>query len=196
MEILLIGAIWAISSLLIWLILRFDCKEVKIDRRLWLLPLIGAAITVGIMTLQKISSSFAVFYSILAAYLITAAIIDREIQMVHDFLHVLAIVPGIVLLLMKPGSIYALVALILFVILQLVLFRRMYGTADCLVFSACALYLTAQGHGMLTYLLHMAATFGLLGIVQAYRHNINAKGNLKKPVALVPYIAVTIWIFI
>jgi hypothetical protein len=196
MEIIVLLEIGAISSLLLWIILRFDSDAITVNRRIWLLPVMGAFIAVGILWVKELSPTLELFYGILAAYLITAAIIDKEIQMVHDFLHIVAIVPGVILLCRQPFEKIGILELLLFVLLQILLFRRMYGTADCLVFSTCALYMTALGHGMLTYLMHMAATFSLLVIVQAYHHNINKKGNLNKPVALVPYIAATVLIFL
>lgn len=44
----------------------------------------------------------------------------------------------------------------------------------------------------------MLVSFGILGMVQLLRHNINAKGNLKKPVPFIPYIALAfllLWIW-
>jgi len=135
-------------------------------------------------------------YGVLAAYLVTASITDRQTKMVHDFLHLAGGLAGVALLIYRwPGQEVFREAVI-FIGLQMLLFRKLYGTADCLVFSVCALYLAAEGKDLMTYLLHMSATFLLLAVVQACRKNINRKGNLKEPVALVPYIAATLGIFI
>jgi len=135
-------------------------------------------------------------YGVLAAYLVTASITDRQTKMVHDFLHLAGGLAGVALLIYRwPGQEVFREAVI-FIGLQMLLFRKLYGTADCLVFSVCALYLAAEGKNLMTYLLHMSATFLLLAVVQACRKNINRKGNLKEPVALVPYIAATLGIFI
>jgi len=135
-------------------------------------------------------------YGVLAAYLVTASITDRQTKMVYDFLHLAGGLAGVALLIYRwPGQEVFREAVI-FIGLQMLLFRKLYGTADCLVFSVCALYLAAEGKNLMTYLLHMSATFLLLAVVQACRKNINRKGNLKEPVALVPYIAATLGIFI
>jgi len=135
-------------------------------------------------------------YGVLAAYLVTASITDRQTKMVYDFLHLAGGLAGVALLIYRwPGQEVFREAVI-FIGLQMLLFRKLYGTADCLVFSVCALYLAAEGKDLMTYLLHMSATFLLLAVVQACRKNINRKGNLKEPVALVPYIAATLGIFI
>ena len=78
--------------------------------------------------------------------------------------------------------------LMCFAALQLILFRRMYGGADCLAFTMCAAYTTAHGGGLLEALCVMLDTFLLLFPVQLFKRNINRQGNLKEPVALIPYI--------
>lgn len=76
-----------------------------------------------------------------------------------------------------------------FTALQVFIFRKMYGGADCLAFVVCALYLSIQHCRLLDYLLHMMFTFIALATVQMLRRNINRQGNLKVPVPLIPYIA-------
>lgn len=77
----------------------------------------------------------------------------------------------------------------LFGILQFGLFSRFYGKADCFAFVCCSLVLAAYGGGLREYLLHMLLAISLLGGVQILRDNINTRGNLKRPVAFIPYIA-------
>lgn len=136
------------------------------------------------------------FYVIFAAYLITCAILDKQTKSVYDFLHLVAGLAGISLLILQSPDGAIIKGLVIFSLLQLLLFHRFYGLADCFTFIICAIYLAARGHDLLIYLLHMGATYLLLTIVQAFRHNINRKGNLKQPVALIPYIAATVWIFL
>lgn len=132
---------------------------------------------------------------ILAAYLLVAAIQDHQSCEVYDFLHILAVPAGGVFVLMSPTK-EKIISLVIFFVIQFGLFMRMYGAGDGLVFLVCAIYESRFGHGLATYLLHMAAVFALLGIVQGLKHNINKRGNLKKPVPLVPYIAGTVWFFL
>lgn len=80
-----------------------------------------------------------------------------------------------------------------FVLLQYLWFSRFYGRADCHAFCVCAAMLAACGYGYADYLTHMAVVFGSLSVIQFCRGNIARNGRLKKPVALVPYIAAAFW---
>ncbi len=73
--------------------------------------------------------------------------------------------------------------------LQMHLFAKMYGKADCFAFGCCSLIFAAYGGGMFLYLCHMLISVFLMGIVQVFRKNIGKNGNLKKPVAFIPYIS-------
>ena len=59
-----------------------------------------------------------------------------------------------------------------------------YGLANPVL-----LIFAAYGGGMFLYLCHMLISVFLMGIVQAFRKNIGKNGNLKKPVAFIPYIS-------
>ncbi len=135
-------------------------------------------------------------YGVFAAYLITVATIDYQTQLVHDFLHIIGVIAGIILLVIQQPEWFVIKGLLLFVGLQLLIFKRIYGTADCFTFIVCAIFIACSNHGLLTYLWHMGATIILLGVIQGFQKNINKRGNLKVPVALVPYIAITVWIFV
>lgn len=132
---------------------------------------------------------------VLAAYLLIASVQDFQTYEVYDFLHCIMFVLGIVLIIWiipsgKMGS------FLLYVLVQKFLFMRMYGAADGFVFLVCALFESVFGEGMLTFLQHMALTYLVLGVIQGWRKNIDRKGNLKQPVAFVPYIAATVWLFL
>lgn len=81
------------------------------------------------------------------------------------------------------------VQIVFFVLLQFLLFDGMYGRADCFAFSCCSILLGAYGGGIREFLLHMLFSIGILGIMQLCRRNVNSRGNLKEPVAFIPYIA-------
>lgn len=81
----------------------------------------------------------------------------------------------------------------LFILLQLKLFSKMYGRADCYAFSVCAVAEAAAGLPFGGYLLHMLLSFLLLALVQALRRNIGKNGNLRRPVAFLPYITLAFW---
>lgn len=81
------------------------------------------------------------------------------------------------------------VQIVLFVLLQFLLFDGMYGRADCFAFSCCSILLGAFGGGIREFLLHMLFSIGILGVIQLCRGNVNGQGNLKEPAAFIPYIA-------
>lgn len=80
-----------------------------------------------------------------------------------------------------------------FIILQLSLFPKMYGRADCYAFSVCAVAEAAAGLSLAGYFLHMLLSFIFLAFVQALRHNIGKGGNLRRPVPFLPYITLAFW---
>lgn len=89
-----------------------------------------------------------------------------------------------------------LVGLVVFAGLQLVVFARMYGKADCYAFCVCAVAYAAAGIDMVGYLLHMLLSFMLLAVVQGARRNIGKDGNLKTPVPFLPYITLAFLILL
>lgn len=179
----------AMFQMLLWI-----DREIRVFRkdRKWIL-LCAAAAGAAIRLLDPAGPYG---FEVLASYLTVVSFEDVRTRNVHDFLHFAAGIPGVCLLASNWTGWPSVSWLFLFWALQAVLFRRMYGAADCCVFSVCAMYLAALGLGFREALLHMLATFILLAVVQALRKNINRQGNLKKPVALTPYIAAAIWIFI
>lgn len=85
-------------------------------------------------------------------------------------------------------------ALFFFCLLQQLFFSRMYGRADCHAFCVCAAAECALGMGAVGYLVHMLLAYILLAAVQGVRRNIGRKGNLKVPVAFLPYITLSFWL--
>ncbi len=86
-----------------------------------------------------------------------------------------------------------LLSLAIYIFLQEMLFAKMYGRADCHAFVVCAVVECAFGMKLREYLWQMLFAFGGLAVVQAFRHNINRKGNLKEPVAFLPYVTFSFW---
>ena len=123
--------------------------------------------------------------------LVTAAYSDFLTREVYDLVYFPAITAGLLelVILQVPLPILTVIEILQFTLIQWFVFRFFYGEADCFIFITCAIYLAALGGGFLEFMLLMAGTFLLLAIIQAFRKNINKKGNLKEPVALIPYIA-------
>jgi len=128
-------------------------------------------------------------YLVLALYLTVCAITDLKTCKVYDILQVPTAVAGAVLCLQQAPLPEGGRGLVIFALLQYLLFMRFYGEGDVMAFQICSLYLVGRGGDLQTLLLHMALAFVLLGAVQAFRRNINRKGNLKVPVPFLPYIA-------
>ncbi len=161
--------------------------------------------------LQERGILFMLFCGILAAYLFTAVLTDIQTCEVYNFLPAVTAAVGALMHILMGKSFFTvaystvlnasmgrdrLISWSVFLILQLLLFMRMYGKADGYAFLVCALFENRFGGGLLTYLLHMGSAFALLCVVQALRRNINRNGNLKKPVPFLPYIAATVWWFL
>lgn len=76
-----------------------------------------------------------------------------------------------------------------YMVLQFGLFSRMYGRADCYAFCVCAIAEASLGRGFSDYLILMLLSLFLLFPVQLLRGNIARNGNLREPVAFLPYIS-------
>lgn len=85
------------------------------------------------------------------------------------------------------------IQLLLYVLLQFLVFGRTYGRADSYAFCTCALVGTTLGMGLEEYLTHMILSYLFLIMVQALQRNISRRGNLKRPVPFLPYINVAFW---
>lgn len=177
------------------IIVYFDKKHGLTLNRKWGFLILTMSILGSIWVFWIESNKiYQLFYLIFVVYLILCAVLDQQTKNVYDFLHIVAGLAGIAFFILQQPEKAIIEGLVVFIILQLLLFRHFYGLADCFVFIICAIYLAARGNDLLIYLLHMGATYLLLIIVQAFQHNINKKGNLKQPVALIPYIVATVWI--
>lgn len=75
---------------------------------------------------------------------------------------------------------------------QLLLFSRFYGKADVYAFCVCAVVLHSLGDGLKEYLLLSLLAIGYLALVQICRRNVRKDGNLKVPVAFLPYITLAL----
>lgn len=125
-----------------------------------------------------------------AGCILTATISDARTGRVYRFLWWIA--KGCAFLRMLAGDvgIGLWLELLVYLILQEVLFARFYGRADVRAFQAFAMDLAARGFGIRYALYHMFFAFFLLTLVQVFRKNIDRSGNLKRPVAFIPFITI------
>ncbi len=125
-------------------------------------------------------------------FLHMAADEDGEYQQVHRYLWLLSGTAGFFLLVLRCGLAGPVLwELLLYGVIQYVLFARFYGKADCHCFCVTAIAFAAYGGGMVAFLTHMLLTICLLAFIQLFKRNVNRKGNLRKPVAMIPYIFTT-----
>lgn len=128
-------------------------------------------------------------YLALSVYLTVCGVTDAQTSKVYDILQAPVAAAGAWLCIRRALPAESGWGLLLFALLQYLLFMRLYGEGDVMAFQICALYLAAAGGNLLTMLLHMAVSFAMLGAVQLLKGNVNEKGNLKTPVPFLPYIA-------
>lgn len=175
----------------IWVSCKLDKQQDKLQLNkrtlmVWVVFLFLIALLSG-----KESIAVSVAASPFWGSLMAAAYSDRQIKQAYDFYFYIAGVSGIITMLVAEVSIRDCIGdIVIFILLQWLLFRRMYGPADCFAFSVCALFFAAWRQDMLGLLYLMALTFIILTPVQLIKKNVNKKGNLKEPVALIPYITV------
>ncbi len=160
-----------------------------------------------IMLMGEDSFLEVMLWSMFGGCLLAASVMDWWEQMVYRFVWWAAGTAAGMLLLLKwhdaalpaggrYGGLGSLCSLMGFTALQELVFARCYGRADCHAFCVCALMLSVRGQGFAGYVFHMAIVFGGLTLVQLLRGNIARNGQLRKPVSLVPYIAVVFWLWV
>lgn len=132
---------------------------------------------------------------VLAVYLLVSSVQDSRTCEVYDFLHIPPFLTGLLCTVCLPGE-RRILPILLYIGFQIMIFMRMYGAADGMVFMVCAVFENCFGKGTATFLMHMAAAYLLLALIQGIRRNIGRDGNLKQPVPFVPYIAATVWFFL
>lgn len=121
--------------------------------------------------------------------LLAAAYSDSQIQQVYDFFFYVALVSAVMMLALQGVALSECIwDIVFFSLMQGILFRRMYGKADCMWFIGCSVFFAAYGMKIFDFLILMSVSFFLLFVIQLAKKNLNNKGNLKEPVALLPYI--------
>lgn len=124
-----------------------------------------------------------------------AAMEDHRWKRVRRFHWWIAGVAGVTAAGMRQNvSLGRLWELALFGMMQYCLFVRAYGKADCHAFFCCGIGLAVLGGGMEEHLLMALTAFGILAGVQVTRRNVDGRGNLRKPVAFVPYVALAYFV--
>lgn len=177
----------------LWIIARWD-EPLPLRGRMYWLIIAGALAEGGairLLTTGKLAGYGPALW-IAGGCLLLAGVTDVVIGQAYNFVWWPVLAAGLASLRGVQASM--LWPLCLFLLLQFTLFGAMYGRADRYAFCVCALLETGMGAGMYGYLLHMFLSWALLVLVQAVRRNIDKRGNLKRPVPFLPYIAIAFWI--
>ncbi len=180
-------------------IIRLDPGSgIKMDRKALGVLAAGSAAAAGYIACFRSEEQPVIWtgYLVLAVYLTICTVTDRQICMVYDILQLPAAAAGAFMGLLRPLPPSAGAVLIFFALLQYLVFMRLYGKGDGMAFQICSLYLVSEGGSLEILLLHMASAFGMLGMIQFLRGNINKRGNLKVPVPFIPYIACSVLWFL
>lgn len=184
------------------LIKRLD-QEIKLSN--WGKPVLVLAGMAGSGILRqrlgKVGMFSLVMLAILLGCLLLACITDLAICQVHNFVWWIGGAAVGLLLWAELGLASAaagsiLLELLVFCVIQMVLFGRLYGRADCYAYCVCAGAEAALGYNMAGFLTHMFLAFLLLAVVQALKRNISSSGRLKKPVPFLPYITAAFYLLL
>ena len=127
--------------------------------------------------------------------LLLACVTDMVMYQVYDFVWWIGGAASAILLWIRlwvtddiRNGFGILSGLTVFWLVQLLVFGRLYGKADCYAFCVCAAAEAGLGMGLELIVTHMVFAFGMLVPIQFISKNITIRGNLNKPVAFIPYI--------
>lgn len=175
----------------LWIVKSFDETDWVIRRKEYVWWIGVSLANAALIENLRQSTAVMVELSVLAGCMIFACMTDIKIYEVYGFVWWIGAACGAIGLQENLGK---LPELVFFCFLQEKFFCRFYGRADCHAFVICALVQSGMGLGLREYLIHMLFAFGGLAVIQLRRNNINRRGNLKQPVAFLPYITVSFWL--
>ena len=134
--------------------------------------------------------------SLLIGCLLLACITDIALCQVYNFVWWISGAAAAALMTGRGFGAFTVWEVLLFCAIQMTLFARMYGKADCYAFCVCAAMEAGLGFGLAGFLMHMLMSFLLLAAVQSVRRNIGSGGRLKRPVPLLPYITAAFYLML
>lgn len=200
MEILIVLFIAGSICICVYMLLRgMMCVDkehgMRFSRRVWWILIMGSIVAAGIwqMTTEGMEGSFRCAWLVLQIYFVSCSLTDIMTCQVYDLFQYLGVAAAGYLLLRGETSDWIGVSIILFVGLQYLVFRKLYGEADTMSFLVAAMAEGALGYDMQMYLLHMIFAYLLLSLTQIVKGNIGTAGKLKVPVPFLPYITVGFW---
>lgn len=127
--------------------------------------------------------------------LLLACVTDMIIYQVYNFVWWIAGTAAALLLWERlwsmdniQNSVEILLELTIFWLIQLGVFGRLYGKADCYAFCVCAAAEAGIGMTLELIVIHVVFAFGILVPLQFVCKNITLRGKMKKSVPFIPYI--------
>jgi len=125
--------------------------------------------------------------------LLFACVTDIMTSRVYDFIWWVAAGVEMAAYVLHPVSLWKLLCLMIFFVIQELLFAKLYGRADCHAFCICAVMESIFGMDITGFFFHMILSFVCLTVVQYFRGNIGKNGRLKISVPFIPYITFAFW---
>lgn len=177
----------------LWIIAKWDMPLPLRGRTYW--AILAGAIAEGNIIKRLTAGGLSgdcLMLSIVGGCLLLASVTDMAICQVYNFVWWPALAAVLVLVRDVWGA--GLWPLVFFLLLQFVVFRSMYGRADCYAFCVCAVAEAAVGMGIYGFVVHMFLAWVLLFLTQAVQGNIDKGGNLRRPVPFLPYITASFWL--
>ena len=172
--------------------------DMEISAKEWSMLMAGSLITACIWTVMTDGEAAAVkiAWLVIHIYFLSCMLTGSMTCQVYDIFQYPGVVAAGFIVLYKQGSMAVGISLLLFAMLQYVIFMRLYGAADGMAFLVAALAEGSLCYDINIYLFHMIMSYLMLALVQVWRGNVGMKGRLKKPVPFVPYIAVSFWMIL
>lgn len=132
-------------------------------------------------------------YCILFTYMAAASYSDLQSKKVYRFFAYPAVAAGAAYMIYSGPGVDQIMSYGIYVLLQLLVFRRFLGRADILAFMVSGLFFFHRGMQsvLLCGMIHMLLAIILLAAVK-FRELDRACGRLKTPAAFMPYIAVAL----
>jgi len=128
--------------------------------------------------------------------LLVASIMDTREKCVYRMIWVLSCSMVIPMLILAEPSLDGILSILFWCILEEGLFCGLYGRADSHCFVVSGMYLACFCNGenyLFAFVCHKLIAFLLLALVSTVEGNIMPTGNLRSPVAFIPYVVLALY---
>lgn len=123
--------------------------------------------------------------------LVCAAIMDYKYHEVYDYFWIVIIVIAFIIrLIFTELTLWEVLSLMIYVVMQEAVMCHGYGKADCHAFCSCAMLIGIYHMTLEYFILHMFITVVIMTIHQLAKKNVSINGRLKQEIPMIPYIVV------